>query len=265
MSVWPGMQNLLLNQGSVEKDGQKGKMSVSSTMQKPLLNQNWADYSKYIGLDINDGIQVLSCKFCYKTYTTDLCKSLIEHLQTNHLHQNPEVQNAGLQASGTQLLNNEFFKRCSKIVVIENTELIKCKYCGVVYTHEKVEQFRQHIFRHYSKWNNMFPDEVCTSYSTHQKKLALELGKFESVEFARCADIVEVDNTEMYKCRYCGAIFDMTKVDTVRSHLYSEYITANAYPLESTDATSSSADQMPTSAEQSFSEVQPIEIVPETQ
>ena len=102
-----------------------------------------------------------------------------------------------------------------------------------------------------------------------KKKLALKLGKFENVEFSRCADIVKVDKTMMYKCKYC-AIFDTAQVDSVRAHLYSHYITVNGYPLDNNNTSLSSStevttDQIGTSGEESLSGIQPIEIVPESQ
>ena len=108
-----------------------------------------------------------------------------------------------------------------------------------------------------------------------KKILAQRLGVFENVEFSRCSDIVEIDNTIMYKCKYCRAVFDKTQVDTVRAHLFSHYITMNGYPGEGAEVitmavaggTCDDASEHVTNAPvtESTSVLKPIEIVPDSQ
>ena len=266
--------------------------------QGTVLNENWADYSKFINLEINESTQVLSCKFCNKSFTTDLCKFLIEHLLTFHLNQNqqleqqqqppsqqqPEQQQVQLQqpseddtqseTAGSAIFSDEFLQKCCKVVVIGSAEMLKCRHCGVVYNVEKVDKFRDHIFQHYINPNKTYSEVVPldpVKKEQEKKILAQRLGTFENVEFSRCSDVVEVDNTIVYKCKYCRAVFDKTEIDTVRAHLFSHYITINGYPGEGAEVTSvpvaggTSKHITDAAVTESTSVVQPIEIVPDSQ
>ena len=268
-----------------------------SSEQGTVLNENWADYSKFINLEINETTQVLSCKFCNKSFTTDSCKFLIEHLLTFHLNQNhqleqplqqpeqhqvqvqrPSGDEAQSETASSAIFSDEFLQKCCKVVAIGSAEMLKCRHCGVVYNIEKVDIFRDHIFQHYINPNKTHSEVVPldpVKKEQEKKILAQRLGVFENVEFSRCSDIVEIDNTIMYKCKYCRAVFDKTQIGAVRAHLFSHYITMNGYPGEGTEViympvaggTSDGASEHVTDAPatESASVVKPIEILPDSQ
>ena len=157
--------------------------------------------------------------------------------------------------------------------------MLKCRHCGVVYNVEKVDKFRDHIFQHYINRNKTYSEVVSldpVKKEQEKKILAQRLGTFENVEFYRCSDVVEVDNTIVYKCKYCRAVFDKTEIDTVRAHLFSHYITINGYPGDGAEVTSTPVSgatidvaskhitDAPVTGSTS-SVVQPIEIVPDSQ
>ncbi len=163
-------------------------------MEHALLAENWADYSRFISLDLSSSNQILACKFCFKPYTVDTCKALIEHLQNEHLgkiapdsqlHKDanetqlpqlcankgteqqpplPEVATPSPQAHSTHsdvhspasASDDDFIGRCSEIVTIGNAVMLKCKFCGVVYGDHKFDSFREHLHTHFRDPNQAF-------------------------------------------------------------------------------------------------------------
>ena len=172
-----------------------------------VLTENWANFSRYISLDISAGTQILACRFCGQAFTVDRCKALIQHLQAVHLSKTTETQ---IKPSSTQV--HVVKSTGGQTQPVTTTEPLMTAPHMVETTEPQTKPSSQ-VLMAQTKTQQPQPRD---------KTMVLS----EEV-FRQCSEIVSIGGTDLWRCRYCGVVYSKAKLDRFRGHLLVHYRDSN--------------------------------------